>query len=393
MSFTDRSDLHQAFERQTALLEDSLTVLEFYRIAAPAVAAVNCGHTELTLPTGICKRLYEQGQYLPLDIRVIRDSLFVYQDYTEAKGIAPGSTVLSINGTPAGAILHRLRSALHSDGGNVAKKDWIINHDFSGFFRMLIDSPAKFVVGYAAGENGDSAHVEVAAISRSEYRRMQELSGHWSDEELIETSLHEDEGYALFKLRFFDFYDDLDQLADPVDSFFATLAARHVGSLILDLRGNDGGDPYSAAYLLGYLLREPFRYFSPRSTFLHGDLKSLQPVHENRFRGDLYVLVDGGCCSTTGHFCSLLRSHGIGTFIGTYTGGSFACNGGYKEPTLRHTRIQLLLPNAVFIAAAEGLPSSYRIDPDHFVEAPIADLIGGTDPVLDVTESLIAQDR
>ena len=50
-TFTDLGNLHRAFDHQYSLLEDSLTILEFYRVIAPAVSHVRCGHTRLSLPS------------------------------------------------------------------------------------------------------------------------------------------------------------------------------------------------------------------------------------------------------------------------------------------------------------------------------------------------------
>jgi C-terminal processing protease CtpA/Prc len=391
LTFADRREVRDIFDRQASLLTDSLTSLEFFRIAAPAVAAAKCWHTRLMLPDAVFAHWEENGHYLPFDLRVIRDSLFVRSVFMEDHRIAPGDVVSSINGKPATEIVHILRSCLPSDGGNTAAKDWLLNDAFSSYYRTYIGSPAEIAIGYASTEHGDSGTVDVPAISRSALRRRTELSDEKPKGGLIETSFDADEGFAILRIRFFEYYDDFDFFADPIDSFFTELAGMPGTSLILDLRGNDGGDAYSAAYLLGYLLREPFRYFAPGSTHLLGDLKGPQPIHDNRFGGDLFVLVDGGCCSTTGHLLAILKSRGVGKYIGTPTGGGYACNGGFRGITLKHTKLQLLLPHAVFIADAEDLLRGYQIAPDYTVESSILDLLAGTDPALDSAKSLIAR--
>jgi hypothetical protein len=63
------------------------------------------------------------------------------------------------------------------------------------------------------------------------------------------------------------------------------------------------------------------------------ELRLIKPAR-NKFSGTMYVLIDGGCFSTTGHLCSLLRYHGIGTFIGEETAGSFACTDNRTAITL-----------------------------------------------------------
>jgi hypothetical protein len=53
-----------------------------------------------------------------------------------------------------------------------------------------------------------------------------------------------------------------------------------------------------------------------------GDLKKTQPVPDYPFSGDPFARIDGGTYSTTGHFVSLLKGHGVGIFIGEESGGS-----------------------------------------------------------------------
>ena len=79
--------------------------------------------------------------------------------------------------------------------------------------------------------------------------------------------------------------------------------------------------PFCAAHLLSYLADESFTYFEkPYGKF--AELAEPVSVQEKRFRGNLYILIDGGCFSTSGQFCSLLKFHKIGQLIGSEPGGA-----------------------------------------------------------------------
>ena len=221
------------------------------------------------------------------------------------------------------------------------------------------------------------------------YSRIEEEDPEDPEFDAVEWSFDDENRYAVLQVHFFDFYDDLDRFIEMIDGFFSEVKDRDIANLILDLRGNDGGDPYSSAYLLTYLIGEPFRYFSARSAAFYDDLKDIQHPPDDPFEGELYVLVDGGCFSTTGHFCSLLRYHQRGIFIGEETGGSFACNGGYKEVTLDNTRINLLLPHTTFRTDVRDMPLGEGIPPDYKVIPTIQDLVNEQDPVFDKAIALI----
>jgi hypothetical protein len=75
------------------------------------------------------------------------------------------------------------------------------------------------------------------------------------------------------------------------------------------------------------------------------------------------------------------------------SGGSYACNGGYKEHRLGHTGIELLLPHTTFMTEARGLRRGRGILPDHRVEPTIRDLLSDTDPAMGMAIALIRGER
>jgi C-terminal processing protease CtpA/Prc len=106
----------------------------------------------------------------------------------------------------------------------------------------------------------------------------------------------------------------------------------------------------------------------------------------------LFILIDAGCFSSTGHLCGLLKYHKIGTFIGTETGGTYECNDARREIHLEKTRLRLFVARMAFTAAAQGLPRYRGIVPDIAVEPSIADVLAGKDPVLERALAIIAGD-
>lgn len=330
-----------------------MTSTEFFRVIAPAVSHVRCGHTRLSLPRSVIDLHREHGNYLPFDIHVHENgSIVVVRSYQDEDPLPPGTAILSISGEPAAQIPTRVEDCLPADGMNETFKYFTMNLDFKSVYHDCVDSRESFTI----------------------------VDPH---PPLITTSFSEQPGFAILKIRLFDFDDDLNAFAERCGRFFQEISDSGTEALILDLRGNDGGAPYAAAHLLGYLIGRPFRYFSRQSTFLFGDLKKTQPVPDHPFSGELYVLIDGGTYSTYGHFVSLLKGHNVGTFIGEESGGAYACNGGYTEHRLRNTGIEFLLPRATFITDVRGLPRGRGIIPDHSVKRDFADLITGADPSME----------
>ncbi|MBI5868226.1 MAG: hypothetical protein HZB43_08075 [candidate division Zixibacteria bacterium] len=389
MPFVDRAEVLKAFDQHRDLLRDSLTVLEFYRIASAAVAAVGCSHTELSLPERLQQQLVKTGGFFPAAITVLHDSLFVRTDYPDAWSLPTGTIIISINGRPASEILGKLRDCLPTDGGYLVKKDFLLSESFNEFYQGFVEDIDSFEIAYVLPGANETSRSRVCARTWKEVRSIAQDDTCGRAPDRMRAAIDDKAGYAILTIPFFEYGDEREHFVQTVDSLFATFASHAVHSLILDLRGNQGGDPRSAAYLLGYLIPKPFAYFSASSVNLHAELKGLQPIHENRFAGKLIVMVNGGVSSTTGHLCSLLKYHRVGIILGTETGGSYACSGGFTEHDLPNTRLHLLLPHAIFMAAVGRMPSAYRIQPDVEIEPSISDLLHCTDRQLDSAKAAI----
>ncbi|MCP4711614.1 MAG: hypothetical protein GY869_23595, partial [Planctomycetes bacterium] len=129
--FTDSDELQLTRSGQFALITDSMSMLEFYRVLAPVLADVRCGHARLSLPESVEEWLSDNGKYLPLQIKILRDSLFVLHSYIDTPSVKSGSVLLAINGEPASDIVEHLISCLPSDGNNETYKYWAMNEDFA----------------------------------------------------------------------------------------------------------------------------------------------------------------------------------------------------------------------------------------------------------------------
>jgi len=390
MTFSDRAELEEAFDAARASLTDSLTMRQFFRIAAQAVAAVRCGHTRLSFPESVYDYHLHHSHYLPLDINVVNDTLLVRACFDGKISLPENSIILSINGHSAPDIIERIKSILPADGHAIGFKYYQMNRNFKKYYLFAVEDTTQFRIRFMSDDSGNPAEVILPAQSPQaieEYKKAHRLIN--EHEPLITTDIRDDSGYAVLTIRFFEFYDRLDEFKGRMDSFFAELREKKISALILDVRGNDGGDPYSAAYLLGFLIDRPFRYYDRNSAPFYDDLKDVQDVPDAPFTGSIYVLIDGGCFSTTGHLLSLLRHHRKGILIGEETGGSYICNGGYREISLDNTGLVLLLPQTPFMTPASELKPGCGIKPDVTIANSVAATIHGIDRAMDTALDLI----
>jgi C-terminal processing protease CtpA/Prc len=147
-----------------------------------------------------------------------------------------------------------------------------------------------------------------------------------------------------------------------IDGVFRALDAGNVEDLILDLRGNSGGNSEMGDFIFSYLTERPFRSFSrvrvklsPESLATYGDqsrfaghegliitYRGEEKRHarpETPFEGRVTLLVDNATFSSAMDFAAMFRDYEIGEIIGYETGGLPISFGDVLSLSLDNSRI------------------------------------------------------
>lgn len=390
MFFNDKEEFTTEYENQYDLITDSMRSIDFLKYLGPMLSKMRCGHSRIYANDTIINYLLKDGSLLPLHIVIINDSLFIKANFDADASIFPGSHIISINSQSGLDIINVMKDNLPADGTNESYKYHNINLKFSTKYAQYIGDPDEYMLELGAPGGVDKYKVTLQGINLTDFKaKMDEHQGAAGSADPFNMTFDEGDRFAVLRIESFSFYgDEIVQFKEPVDSFFDEVAKRNVGAVIIDVRGNDGGDPYAGNHLLQYVMTEPYKYFRAETNH-YDDLKTPQTLHENAFSGDLYILTDGGCFSTTGHFCSILKYHKRGIFIGEETGGSWACNDASQEHSLPNTGIIINVPRATYATAVSGLEKGWGIRPDYPVSKTIDDLINGRDTALQTAIDLI----
>ena len=114
--YTSKAQMDAAFDDVEKSLNRPLSGVEFYRLVAPVVARVKCGHTAVVLPDEMQTAPHPQRLILPLQVKVIDGTLYVLRDFSDDGGALVGAAIQSINGVPAEMILATMIKATPADG-------------------------------------------------------------------------------------------------------------------------------------------------------------------------------------------------------------------------------------------------------------------------------------
>lgn len=409
-----KNELDQVFLRAENSLDRPLDVFEFYRVLTPAVAAIRCGHTNVELPGFVKERDPARAASFPALVKIIGGKIFIWRDLADKNSGLAGKEILSINNVPSAQIVSTMLAAAGGDGDiQTSRIRRIEGWNFIEKLRPLVGLQSPFELSVSDPTDGRPARVRLDGLDLSVLGRNWET---WFPQDRRPARSGElefiDEGnIARMTVREFGGFVDDEQrrgLEEFYRDSFRQIAANKTEVLILDLRGNGGGDDRLGTLLLSYLLDKPFVHYRDivaRNTFFALDTWVRLPYKTERrednlyhiidypnlgvlqpsspaFSGKVYVLMDGGSFSTAAEVITQLHDHRRAEFIGEEAGGAYDGNnsGTISPVTLPNTKIILFVPlMSYYLAVGGGEDNSRGVRPDYPVDYSISDYLANTD--------------
>jgi hypothetical protein len=395
-------------------------------------ATLECGHSYPNFynqSDAVARELFQHQDRVPFYFEWLNRRMIVTRNFSNDSRLKPGTEIVEINGTPAGAILSALLPLARADGSNDAKRidQMAVRGDdryepFDIYFPMLFpqhSATMSLAIRTAAGE---SATVTATALTYEQRiapiaAKLAATNGSgplWSLRYL-------DAATAYLKMPTWETYNSKWDWKADIERSFADLAARHARTLIVDLRGNEGGTDVGNA-ILAHLTGAPLhldayrrlvRYRTAPSDLLpyldtwdpsfkdwgtaavpfderffrltkydddaNGDV--IAPTAP-RFNGSMYVLVDASNSSATFQFDDAVQRNHLGTLVGTPTGGNQrGINGGaFFFIRLPNSGLEVDLP-LIGTFPVQTRPDA-GLTPDVLIENTARDIASGADPQL-----------
>lgn len=387
-AYISESDLEALYQETRFQIKENMNSLDFNRLMTSFISRIGDGHIWFGMPGDERENFLQESSFIPLNVKVIGDELYIssaIEDHEELRG----KKILSINGMNSAEILNTILLHYNSDGNQKWQKYIHIENNFPLAYARFIGSYKSYALELE-DLGGQTFELIMEGVGKSDFEK---YTGKLPQEETLTFEEFPEKNIAYMGIKSFDYYGAAgEEFRTYVDACFEKVFSEDYENLIIDLRGNGGGDPFAAVHLLSYIMREEYQYFAEVFPGYYSLSKKVK-VNDKTFMGNLYILIDGGSFSTTGHILSLLKYHERGIMIGTPSGGTYFCNDNSKDFILSNTGFRIYLPTSSFYTAVEGIEKGMGIQPDYFVEVKPEDLITGRDTVLEFVLEKIEEEK
>ena len=441
--YSSKAEIEKALSELKAAFQTPLSLGEAYLAMSKVTAAIKCDHTKVGFNNQnryVNTVIHEQEDKLPFTFKWFGEKMILDRNVSERAILRKGTEIVAINGVPVAKILSALLPYVAADGAT--DKNRIQKLEIDGFdFRYNafdIFFPLKFpmeggVFKLSVLVDGNVSEVEVKGMHRE--IRAEKLNDKFLDfpytrDDMWDFQTNKDLG--VLTLNSFGLMGWKAMTLDYkkyLDKTFTALQQKNIKHLIIDIRGNTGGNDEMKIELFRYLsfdrqqllpiAREgrtrfvnfpeqlkphiktwgdnPWYYnLTPDTTegqyYIFNERfekRKPQPAKLNMFQGKVYLLVGPSNTSLAYYTARDFQHYKIGKLIGDETGGNLRdINGGQiLFLTLPNSGIEIDFP-VMGGFSTELFPNSGVI-PDHQVEMSLQDFRNGIDPVMDKAFDLI----
>jgi hypothetical protein len=396
--YSDSSEIEQRFLKIENAIKSDMELKDFYVLLQEFYSKIRCGHSRMFMPWKWIEYI-DNGPYkIPVDFYLEQNRIVTMSDLTDNQSIGEGNEVLSINGIDSKEIVETLTQYARYDGYSETRQITIVSGNFSRYFQAIYGLDSIFHIEIKKDEIVQNFILKGLPNAETNKRSTERYGDITLDEKML---LFKELESSIAYLRFQTF--DGEDIKDGKQNYnkflkntFGTIHEKNIDKLIIDLRGNSGGEDSYGASLVRYLIANPFDYYhrmeavtkrfrfnkysrdkgynllgrllkkdkNKPGTYTYNLSKQLkkQTPEKNTFNGEIIVLVDGGTFSAASEVAAILHSNKRATFIGDETGGGYYGNssGTMYGIQLPNSRINYYLPVIRYYPAVDHPPFKGR---------------------------------
>jgi hypothetical protein len=429
--YNTKAQMDANFSELQGEFKRDLTLQEAYMAFSVFLAKIKCGHSYpnfFNQPETVVNALFQHQDRVPFYFRWLDRRMIITRNFSGDERLNAGTEVLSINGTPVDQILARLMTIARADGSNDAKRVSYLEVSgdsrfeafdiyFPMFFPQTNTNMKLRVKSPTTGLISVLSAVALTCEQRLAPIKSEDENQHGGNTALWQLEFL-DEHTAYLKMKTWAMFNSKWDWKAFLDRAFDEIAKRKATTLVIDLRGNEGGNSVGDV-IVGKLARQDVQVGQIRRlvrykkvpddlvayldtwdpSFKDWGSDAVDPsegyyrlkkyddeeggevirASEHPFTGKTYVLVNAANSSATFEFAETMQQNKLGTLVGQPTGGNQrGINGGaFFFLRLPNSKVEIDLP------LIGSFPSGERPDaglqPDIFVQPRATDIARGVD--------------
>lgn len=263
--YQPRLVFNRRFHRLYQSADAPVEALTFFSRVAAFNARLRTNHV-YTIATGPLEAQLAELSTLPLCVKALTKGLFVWRDLSFRGSIPLGSQILAINGRSARAIRQAIMPHIPADGRIKTSQKYFLHHyhrptyqGFDLYYALYVERAASYHVRYQ--EYGTNAVKDITLPGITYAQKTAALLHRYQETWPFPPpapSYELDAGNNLAILRIPRSWrlEGETRLAVVVDSLLKKMTRQRIGNLVIDIRGNPGGNDNTPAFVHSYLTRD-----------------------------------------------------------------------------------------------------------------------------------------
>jgi hypothetical protein len=415
-AFTPQRELDRRYGQLLGQIDRPMTRLEAKVLFELFAANVHMGHTRIDSPTADWNAYRKSGgKGFPLQLRIVDGRAYVAENLSSVDAVRPGDEITRLNGQNMQQWLRRTERHVSAETAYMAHS--LMEYDFAIYLWVELGAVDEFEI-VTRHARSPARHMRVPARTSADMEAAPLLQPAALDlQNPLRAAKLLDGGVAY--LRPGPFYNveaktgadewDVSGFQQFIDHAFDQFLQAGANRLIIDLRGNPGGDSLFSDVMVAWFATRPFRFASQfkikvsaetiaaNTARIEHDAEAAGPVSRQfadlyarhrigdiadftiplappraakRFEGKVFVLIDRQTYSNSVAVAALVQDYQFGIIVGEETSDMATTYGAMEQFALGSTGLLVGYPKAR-IVRPNGDLRSRGVTPDIAIRVPI----------------------